>query len=126
MRANGYYFARARHDKKALEQALLYYRRYLREYPTGEHAEAVEERIAEVDHRRAESSYQVGVYYERRGKYRAALMYYEDLAARFPLSPYAEEAEGRAARMRKRLELEADSGAVGADTGAAGADEADE
>jgi len=118
-----YYKARrARHDRKALEQALLYYRRYLREYPKGEYAEVVEERIAEVDHRRAESSFQVGVYYERRGKYRAALIYYEDVVARFPLSPYAEEAEERAARMRTRLGPEADRGAVGADSKAVGAD----
>jgi len=115
---------RARHDKKALEQALFYYRRYLREYPEGEYAQAVEERIAEVDHRRAESGFQVGVYYERRGKYRAALIYYEDVVARFPLSPYAEEAEERAARMRTQLGSEADSEAAGADSKAVGADAA--
>jgi outer membrane assembly lipoprotein YfiO len=110
---------RARHDKKALEQALLYYRRYQREFPKGEYAEAVTERIAEVDHRRAESGFQVGIYYEKRAKYRAALMYYEDVVARFPLSPYAEEAKERAETMRERLGL--DSGGE-----AAGADEADE
>ena len=78
--------------------------------------------------RRAEGSFQVGVYYEKRGKYRAALMYYEDLVARFPLSPYAEEAEERAARMREQLGLEADGGAVGADSGndSASTDEAAE
>ena len=119
---------RARHDKKALEQALFYYRRYLRDYPKGESAQVVEERIAAVAHRRAEGSFQVGVYDEKRGKYRAALMYYEDLVARFPLSPYAEEAEERAARMREQLGLEADGGAVGADSGndSASTDEAAE
>ncbi|MBN1918705.1 MAG: tetratricopeptide repeat protein [Verrucomicrobia bacterium] len=97
---------RARHDKKAFEQALFYYGRYLREHPTGEHAKAAEARIAEVDYRRAESTFQVATYYEKRGKYRAALIYYQDLAARFPLSPYADQAEAKVAEMQKRLDIE--------------------
>lgn len=117
---------RARHDKKALEQALLYYRRYARNYPKGEFIATVEARIAEVDHRRAKSDYEVARYYEQRGKYRAALIYYEDLSKRFPLSAFAEEAEAKAAEMRKRLgiEPEGDTGAAGGtltDAGAAAA-----
>ena len=117
---------RARHDKKALEQALFYYRRYLREHSKGEHVEAAEGRIAELDHRRARSSYEVALYYERRRKHRAALIYYDDLTARFPLSPYADEAEKRAEAIRARLKPEADK-AAGAGEAAgqkAGADEA--
>jgi outer membrane protein assembly factor BamD (BamD/ComL family) len=94
---------RARYDKKAIEQALLYYRRYQREYPKGEHIEAVKGRIAELDHRRAEGLFEVARYYERRGKYRAALLYYDDLAKNFPLSPYAEQAEQRAGPLRQRV-----------------------
>jgi outer membrane protein assembly factor BamD len=108
---------RARHDKKAFEQALLYYDRYQRDYPTGEHAEAVRARIAEVDHRRAESTFQVAVYYERRGKYRAALLYYQELTARFPLSPYAEQAEAKVGEMRERLGTEPASDAPSRDKG---------
>jgi outer membrane protein assembly factor BamD len=94
---------RARYDKKAIEQALLYYRRSQREYPKGEHVEAVTQRIAELDHRRAEGLFEVARYYERRGKYRAALLYYDDLAKSFPLSPYAEQAEERAGTLRQRV-----------------------
>jgi outer membrane assembly lipoprotein YfiO len=108
---------RARHDKKALEQAMLHYRRYARDFPKGEFAAAVEARIAEVDHRRATSDFEVARYYEQRGKYGAALIYYESLVKRFPLSPYAEQAEAKAAEMRKRLGVEPggdDGGASGA------------
>ncbi len=118
---------RARYDKKALEQALFYYRRYQREYAKGEHVEAVEERIAELDHRRAKGIYEVALYYEKRRKYRAALIYYEDLMTRFPLSPYAEEAEKGAAAMRKRLNKpEVDDAAAEAVAQKAGAGEAAE
>jgi outer membrane protein assembly factor BamD (BamD/ComL family) len=120
---------RARHDKKAIEQALFYYRRYLREHPKDGHVKAAEARIAELDHRRARSGYEVALYYERRGKYRAALIYYDDLIARFPLSPYVEQAEGRAEAIRARLKGEAGNagGKAGAERPAAqkpGADEA--
>ena len=94
---------RARHDKKAFEQALFYYGRYQREHPTGEHAKEAQARIAEVDHRRAESTFQVAVYYEKRGKYRAALQYYQDLTTSFPLSPYAEQAEAKVSEMQQHL-----------------------
>jgi len=102
---------RARYDKKAIEQALFYYRRCLREYPKGEHVKEVEARIAELDHRRAKGIYEVALYYERRRQYRAALVYYEDLMKRFPLSPYAEEAEARAEIMRKRAGPEPEAAA---------------
>ncbi len=94
---------RARYDKKALEQALFYYRRSLREYPKGRHVEEVQARITELDHRRAKGIYEVALYYEKRRKYRAAVIYYDDLTTRFPLSPYAEEAAERAAALRKRI-----------------------
>ena len=84
------------------EPALFYYRRCLREYPKGAHVKEVEARIAELDHRRAKGIYEVALYYERRRQYRAALIYYEDLMTRFPLSPYAEEAQGRVEAVKKR------------------------
>jgi outer membrane protein assembly factor BamD len=99
---------RARYDKKAIEQALLYYRRSQREYPKGEHVEAVKQRIAELDHRRAEGLFEVARYYEQRRKFRAALLYYDDLTKRFPLSPYVEQAEERAGALRQRVTASAD------------------
>jgi len=102
---------RARYDKKAIEQALFYYRRCLREYPKGKHVKEVEQRIAELDHRRAKGIYEVALYYEKRRQYRAALIYYEDLMAKFPLSPYAEEAQERIAAIGKRARPEPEEAA---------------
>ncbi len=84
---------KTRYNKKAIERAMIYFKRYATDFPDGEFIEEVKEKIGELDFKSAKGAYEIASYYEKRRKTEAALVYYTEVYEKYPLSEWAEKAK---------------------------------
>lgn len=86
---------RSEYDKSAANEAVEGYQEYLARYPKGDYAEEARQALAELQAEQARGIYEIARFYDKQNKPRAAMVYYNDLIARFPESKYSEFAKER-------------------------------
>jgi len=86
---------KARYNRKAFDFSVMNFQKYVRLYPKGEFVEEAQSKIKELDYRGAKGTFNVARFYEKKKKTDAALIYYREVVAKYPLSEWAEKAEIR-------------------------------
>jgi outer membrane protein assembly factor BamD len=82
-------------DPQYGETALASYNTLLSLYPTSPLVPAARKELADLEDQFAQKSYLSGMYYQRRGAYDSAIIYFKDILAKYPASPTAREAQLR-------------------------------
>jgi outer membrane protein assembly factor BamD (BamD/ComL family) len=73
-------------------------------FPDDPRTDEAQEIIDSLKTEQARGSFETARYYEKKNKYRAAVIYYNDSVLKDPNSPYAEEARERIARLKPEIE----------------------
>ena len=95
---------RAEYDKSMADKAVEAFQEYLARYPNGEHVDDAQKAIAKLQTEQARGLYEVARFYEKSKKPKAAMIYYNDLIARFPDSKYTNVAKQRVAQATRTVE----------------------
>ncbi len=82
-------------DQRALDEASKQVDSFLTRYPDSTVSENAAKLRQEIDEKNAEKNYRVGAYYERDNYIDSALIYYSDVAKRYPHTQWGEKAEER-------------------------------
>lgn len=96
---------RADYDQSAANRAALAFEDFLSRYPKHEMAPQAEKLLAQIADEQARGLWQIAQFYDLKTRDpNAALVYYNDLIARFPKSEYAEKAKPRLETIKKQQE----------------------
>jgi len=79
-------------DQKALESASSYVDHFLKRHPNTNVSEKAAKIRQEIDEKNAEKNYSIGIYYEKTNYLQSALIYFEDVANRYPHTRWGEKA----------------------------------
>lgn len=92
---------KAEYDASAADKAVEAFQEYLARYPKGAHVADAEKMIAKLQTEQARGMYEVARFYEKSHKPKAAMIYYNELIARFPESKFTDIAKRRVAKATK-------------------------
>ena len=97
---------RAEYDQSAANRAALAFTDFLSRYPKHENAKEAEDTLKKIQAEQARGLWQLAQYYDRKQHNpAAALVYYNDLIAKFPNSTYASQAKPRLEEIKKQATL---------------------
>lgn len=82
-------------DQRAMEEASRQVSRFLGRYPDTEAAEKAAKIRQEIDEKNAEKNYRIGLYYEKENYIESALIYYQDVAARYQETLWGQKASDK-------------------------------
>lgn len=82
-------------DERALESASQQVQGFIENYPGAPGTEKVAKIREEIDEKNAEKNYQIGLYYEKDNYVQSAIIYYKDVAKRYPHTVSGAKAENR-------------------------------
>ncbi|MBI4367788.1 MAG: outer membrane protein assembly factor BamD [Candidatus Omnitrophica bacterium] len=85
----------ASRDQRTLTQAGTYLKEFIKQYSTSTLAERARILKQQLDDQDAEKNYQIGLYYEKEGFIESAMIYYEDVANRYPEATFGKKAADR-------------------------------
>ncbi|MBN1687561.1 MAG: outer membrane protein assembly factor BamD [Candidatus Omnitrophica bacterium] len=91
-------------DQRALDEASQEVDRFLMRHPDATISENAEKLRQVIDEKNAQKNYQIGLYYEKQNYLQSALIYYRDVAERYPRTEWGEKAGAKL----KSLESPAD------------------
>lgn len=86
---------RADYDQREVDEAIRHLRRFVDSFPDDPQRSQAEEMVGELWDRKAEKSYEIARYYEKKGSPAGARIYYQEVADRYPESKYAGPARER-------------------------------
>ncbi|NQU09147.1 outer membrane protein assembly factor BamD [bacterium] len=86
---------RSEYDQNAANQAIAAYNEFLVRYPDSPRAPEVQGYFEELKLEQVRGLFQIGEFYEKRGQRQAALLYYNDVIAQNPRTPWAITAQAR-------------------------------
>ena len=91
------------YDQGSTEQALEDFQRISKSTPVPAIAKEAQDVLKKLRERKAESDFRVAEFYEKRKKYRSALIYYTDVVEKFPNTEAARLSEERIEIIKKRI-----------------------
>jgi outer membrane protein assembly factor BamD len=94
----------AEYDQNAAGRAINTFSDFSTLYPDDKRSKDAQHRIDELRTEQARGSYQVARFYEKKKKWKAALIYYNEVLNKDPNSAYAKEARQRLVEIKKRTE----------------------
>lgn len=80
-------------DERALDSAGNYVDSFLARNPDSEAAEKASKLREEIDEKNAEKNYRIGLYYEKTKYLSSAIIYYRDVAKRYPSTRWGQKAQ---------------------------------
>jgi outer membrane protein assembly factor BamD len=98
----------AEYDQSAAGRAINTFTDFAALYPDDKRAKETQQRIDELRAEQARGSFQTARFYEKKKKWKAALIYYNDVLNKDPNSSYAKEARERLVEIKKHTEGAAD------------------
>ncbi len=82
-------------DQRALDDAATQVDRFLERHPDSAASEKAARLRQEIDEKNAEKNYGIGLYYEKTNYVQSALIYYSDVARRYPHTQWGQKAMGK-------------------------------
>jgi len=82
-------------DQRALEKASEAVDHFLMRYPDAETSEKASKLRSEIDEKNAEKNYRIGSYYEKSNYLSSAIIYYKDVAKRYPETKWGVKAKAK-------------------------------
>jgi outer membrane protein assembly factor BamD len=94
----------AEYDQNAASRAISTFTDFSVLYPDDKRVKDAQTRIDELKTEQARGSFQVARFYEHKKKWKAALIYYNEVLNKDPNSAYAKEARERLVEIKRRIE----------------------
>jgi outer membrane assembly lipoprotein YfiO len=94
---------RAEYDQSVAGQAIATFSDFMTLYPTDQRVPEAQKAINAMKTEQARGSFEVAKFYEKRGRWTAARIYYNDAAVKDPGSQYSEEARRRIDAINQRF-----------------------
>ena len=91
------------YDQESTEEALKEFKQIKKTTAVPAIAEEAEKVLDELKTKKANSIMKIAEFYEKRGKYKSAVIYYKDVTGKFSGTSVAEEAQKRIDRLQKRI-----------------------
>ena len=91
------------YDQESTEEALKEFKQIQKTTPVPAIAREAEKVLEELKIKKANSIMKIAEFYEKRGKYRSAMIYYKDVTGKFYGTAVSEEAQKRIDRLQKRI-----------------------
>ncbi len=91
-------------DERALEKASEQVQGFIDRYPGAPGTEKVAKIRDEIDEKNAQKNYQIGLYYEKENFIQSALIYYQDVAKRYPHTQWGSKAADRLRSLKQPVE----------------------
>ena len=91
--------ARAEYDKNAANQSIAAFSDFLIKYPRSDKAEIARQNQTDLKQEQSRGLFSIGQFYEKRKKYDAALIYYNEVLEQNPQSSWAESAKEKIATL---------------------------
>ncbi len=91
------------YDQESTEQALEDFERIKKTTPVPSIATEAGKVLDELKTKKAESTMKIAVFYERQKKYKAAIIYYQDVAGKFPDTEAAKVAREKISKLEQRI-----------------------
>lgn len=91
----------ADYDQGAAKEAKDKFEEFVKEHPDAALSREAEDNIKKLNEKEAESSYGIGMFYEKQSEYKAAKVYYEDVVKKYPNSVWAAKSLERLKIMEK-------------------------
>ena len=91
-------------DERALEKASEQVQGFMQNYPGAPGTEKAAKIREEIDEKNAEKNYQIGLYYEKQNFVQSAIIYYKDVAKRYPHTQSGAKAENRLLALKQPVE----------------------
>lgn len=111
-RAGNAYFKQARtgeYDQGFSEKAILSYQDFIAMFPDDERVPEANENIATLKREQSRGSYLIARFYEKRKKYVASLIYFNDSIAKDPTSEFAELSRKKISQLQPKADAETQS-----------------
>jgi outer membrane protein assembly factor BamD len=91
--------ARAEYDQNAANQAIAAFTDFLLRYPRSDKVAIAEKYQVELKGEQARGLFHIGQFYEKNGRYKSALIYYNDVIEKNPESNWATQAKDKVAKL---------------------------
>lgn len=91
-------------DERALESAAHHVDRFLMRYPDANVTEKAAKLRQEIDEKNAERNYRIALYYEKDKYLSSALLYYRDVAKRYPHTKWGVKSKEKLASLQEPVE----------------------
>jgi outer membrane protein assembly factor BamD len=98
----------AEYDQNAAGRAINTFSDFSTLYPDDKRVKEAQKKIDELKTEQARGSYEIARFYEKKHKWKAALIYYNEVLNKDPNSTYAQEARQRLVEIKKRTEAVAE------------------
>lgn len=92
-------------DQRALDEAGTQVEEFLERYPDSESSVTAAKFRQQIDEKNAEKNYRIGLYYEKTDYLQSALIYYKDVAERYPHTKWGEKANERLQALKQPAEF---------------------
>lgn len=92
-------------DERALEKASEQVQGFIERYPGAPGTEKAAKIREEIDEKNAEKNFKIGKYYEKENFIQSALIYYRDVAKRYPHTQWGAKAESRLRALNQPVEF---------------------
>ena len=90
-------------DPNAVSKATTGFQDFLFRYPHSEKAPQARENLARLENKATKDSFGIAKFYDKRGNYRAAVIYYNDVIRQQPGSSQGDEAKRRIDQLRSKI-----------------------
>jgi outer membrane protein assembly factor BamD (BamD/ComL family) len=90
------------YDQGATQEAKQKFEEFVKEHPDATLSQEAEKNINQLTEKEAESSYNIGRFYEKQKQYGSAKIYYQDIVNNYSDSPWAAKARERLQMMEKK------------------------
>jgi len=95
---------RANYDQEPTEEAIKEFKEFVKVKDKSGTIEDAQQALVRLQERKAESLYTTARFYEARGHYESAVIYYKDLMGSYPKTSWAKKAFSKITELEKRLE----------------------
>lgn len=92
--------AKTDRDLSSLDAAEASAEAFIKEHPDTHMTAKAAELVKVIEDKNAEKNYKIGLYYERENYIDSALIYYEDVVKKYPITPWAEKARERIGQLK--------------------------
>jgi len=92
------------YDQGSAEEAKQKFEEFVKEHPDAELSKEAEKNIGLIREKEAQSAYNIAVFYEKQKAWQSALIYYQEVIAKYPDSQWAKQAQERLPAVEKLLE----------------------
>ena len=95
----------ATRDQRVIDRASKEIDRFLTHYPNSSVSEKAAKLRQEIDEKNAEKNYRIALFYEKENFLDSAFIYYRDVSARYPHTPWGEKATSRLRALERPAEF---------------------